>query len=235
MLIQGQVGPTSTQSVGAGSTPPVRQGQLGDVIVSELHGRFYEQAYRGNFFRVGTTAPVQGTANHGTTNGLSATLATAAAGTPMLGVWNPLTSSVNLVLTQATLATMIQTVTTPAPFGALVWAVSLGNGAITTGLTPWNSKTLTQAGSQARGFAGGTALTGLTNILTAIEASDFASGGTVTYGTVANTATMPYYVATQNFDGQIIVPPGAVFGLYNTGATTTMNFTGRLLWEEVPL
>jgi len=235
MLIQGQVGPSSTQSVQPGSTPAVRLGQQGDLIASELHGRFYEQTYRGASFRTGTTATVTATSNHGTTNGLNTTLATAAAATPMLGIWNPPTSSVNVVLTQATLATFISTATSPNPFSSLVWAVSLGNNVITTGLTPWNSKTLLQSGSQVKGFAGSTALTGLTNIFTAIENADFSSGGSVQYGTVATTALMPSYISTQNFDGQLIVPPGAVLALYNTSQTTTMNFTGRLLWEEVPL
>ena len=40
MLIQGSVGQPSTTSIPAGTTPTMRQGQLGDVIVSELHGRF---------------------------------------------------------------------------------------------------------------------------------------------------------------------------------------------------
>lgn len=235
MLIQGQVGPTSTQSASAGTNPTVRLGQLGDVVVSELHGRFYEQAYRGAFFRNGTTAVVAGTANHGTTNGLSATLATAAAATPMLGIYNPMTSTVNCVVTQAMLHAFYNTATTPAPFGALVWAVSLGNSVITTGLVPFNSRTLTQVGSHARGFAGGTALTGLSNVFTAIETADFFSGGNVTYGTIANTAVAAPLLAVQNFDGQLIVPPGAVLALYNTTASTTFSFTGRILWEEVPV
>ena len=50
MLIQGQVGPASPQSVQPGTPTAVRQGQLGDVVVSELHGRYYEQAYRQNIF-----------------------------------------------------------------------------------------------------------------------------------------------------------------------------------------
>ena len=33
-----------------------RAGRQGDQIVSELHGRFYEQAYRGNLFSNGVTA-----------------------------------------------------------------------------------------------------------------------------------------------------------------------------------
>lgn len=241
MLIQGQVGPTSTQSVQPGTTPPIRQGQLGDVIVSELHGRFYEQAYRGNFFRSGTSsgsaspAVVAGASSHGTSTGLSATLSTAAGATPMLGLWNPITSSVNLVLTQAQLSVFNNTVTTPAPFGALVWAVSYGNGAITTGLVPYNSKTLQQTGSQAKAFAGGTALTGLTNVFTTLEPSDFLSGGSLTYGTIANTNINPGLTGIQNFDGQLIVPPGVVLALYNTTASTTFSFTGRILWEEVPL
>ena len=236
MLIQGQVGPVGPQSIQPGTNPTIRMGQLGDMIVSELHGRFYEQAYRGAFFRTGTTgAAVAGTATMGTATGTSATLATAATGTPMLGVYNPITSTVNAVITQATLQTMVQTATTPIPFNGLVWCVSVGNGGITTGLTPWNSKTLTQTGSQCKGFAGATAVTGLSFTPTAMEAADFYGGGMVTYGTVATTAIIPTYLARQDFDGQLIVPPGGLLALYNTSATTTFSFTGRLLWEEVPL
>ena len=39
MIIQGQVGPAAVQSIQPGTTPAVRLGQLGDVVVSELHGR----------------------------------------------------------------------------------------------------------------------------------------------------------------------------------------------------
>jgi len=234
MLIQGQVGaPAGSNQPGA--TPAIRQGQLGDMIVTELHGRFYEQAYRGNLFRTSTTTVVTAVANHGTANGGSATLATAAAATPMLGVYNPQSSGVNVVITQAQLSATYTTITTPAPFGSLVWYASVGNANISTGLTPWNSKTLTQAGSQVKGYAGGTALTGLSNVPTAFEVSDFLSGGNVAYGTIANTAIASPLTAVQSFDGQLIVPPGGVLALYNTGGTTSFAFTGRLLWEEVPV
>lgn len=235
MLIQGQVGPTSPQSIQPGTLPPVRLGQLGDVVVSELHGRFYEQAYRNNLFRSGTTAVQSGVATMGTTTGGSGTLAIAATATPMLGIWNPATSYVNVVLTQAQLSGFYNTVTTPQPFGGLIWYVGYGQTAISTGLTPFNSKTLQQTGSQVKAFNGGQALSGLTNTLTAMEAADFQSGGPVTYGTIANTTIAPALMFTQNFDGQLIVPPGGILALYNTTATTTFSYTGRLLWEEVPL
>ena len=229
-LTAGPAGPATS-----GSLIAARGGQLGEAIVSELHGRFYEQAFRSNTYQVGMiTAPLQMTANHGTTNGLSATLATAAAGTPMLGIYNPATSTVNAVVLQAALSLMIQTATSPVPPGNLVWAVSLGNAAVSTGVVPWNMKTLAQAGSQVKGFAGATALTGLTNVLTAMFPADF-SAGSLSYGTVAITAPTPNVIQVQNVDGSIIVPPGGVLALYNTAATTTFNFTGRLLWEEVPL
>jgi hypothetical protein len=178
----------------------------------------------------------------GTATGGSATLSTAITGTPMMGIWNPITSSVNAVLTQAQLSAFYNTVTTPTPFGGLIWYVSYGNGNITT-LTapsslaniPFNSKTLQQTGSQCKMFFGAQAMTGLANVPVAIEAADFQSGGSVTYGTIANTAVAAPLMFTQNFDGQLIVPPGAVLMLYNTTATTTMSYTGRLLWEEVPL
>lgn len=233
MLIQGSVGAPLGSST-PGANPTLRQGNLNDLIVSELHGRFYEQAYRGALFSVGTPAVVTCTANHGTTNGLSATLATGAAATPMLGIYNPAASTVNAVVLQAALALMIQTATSPVPPGDLVWGISLGNAAISTGIVPYNRKTLTQAGSQVKGFAGATALTGLTNVLTFFDSSDF-SAGSLAYGTVAITAPTPLSAQVQNIDGSLIVPPGAVLALYNTAATVTYNFTGRLMWEEVPL
>ena len=51
MLIQGQVGAPSNQaSIAPGVTPPIRMGQLGDVVISELHGRYYESNYRQAVF-----------------------------------------------------------------------------------------------------------------------------------------------------------------------------------------
>ena len=51
MLIQNQVGPVATTtSIAPGVQSPARAGQLGDTIVSELHGRYYETTYRRNHF-----------------------------------------------------------------------------------------------------------------------------------------------------------------------------------------
>ena len=106
MIIQGQVGALSPLADGVQAV--LRSGKLGELISSHLHGRYYEQNVRGNLFSIGTTTTVAMTANHNSTNGLSATLGTAAAATPMIGLWNPVGSGKNMVILQ----TAFQWVTT---------------------------------------------------------------------------------------------------------------------------
>ena len=222
MILQGLVGPSVNTD---GSYPAQRMGKLGDVIASELHGRFYEQVSRGNVFSTGSSI----TALSANTISLTATT------TPIVGVYNPVTSGVNLVILQAMCYAMANTVTTPVGPGVLVWASSINNSAITTGSSPFNRRTMAYTGSQAKGFPGGVALTGLTNNLVVFEAGDFSTITPVTYGTVANTAIIPGFGGVQNFDGSLFVPPGGVLALLNTTSSTTFSATSRLLWEEVPV
>lgn len=221
MLLQGQVGP---QTVNDGSMPPVRQGKAGELIVQEIHGRFYEQCYRSALFSAGSS-----------TTALSAnTITLTSTTTPIVGVWNPSTSIVNLVILQASLQVSTKTASTTAP-GSMVWASSVGNTAITAGSSPFNRKTMALSGSAAKAFNGGTALTGLTNSLVIFEGADLVGGLALTTALVPATAELPAYCTVQNFDGSLIVPPGGVLALLNTVSTTTVSVASRLLWEEVPV
>jgi hypothetical protein len=225
MLFQGQTGPQVNND---GANPPARIDKTGCLVVSECHGRFFEQTYRGNLFSTGMSVTA-----------LSAnTITLVAATTPILGVWNPSTSTVNLVILQAAIQCYINTFTTPVGAGSFVWASSTGNTVISTGNAPFNRKTMVGAGSQAKAFNPGVALTGLTNNLVIFEGSEFTSPTGQTYGTiVAPTAgtSLTSFGGVQNFDGSLIVPPGGVLALLNTTSTTTMSVEGRLLWEEVAL
>lgn len=230
MLQQTQTGPAKYSN---GSTAALRGGTLGDGIVSELHGRFYEQNYQGNLFSIGcfpatTVAPTALSA---------ATILLTASAQPIVGVWNPLSSTVNLVILQATLTDVINNVTSVAP-GSFVWAASTGNSApLTAGLNPFNRKTLNSSGSQAKGFALSTAslLTGLTNNLVIFDAAEFnVASGLLTTTVTAATPT-PSVTGVANIDGGIIVPPGGVLALLNTVSSVTHSVTARLLWEEVPV
>jgi hypothetical protein len=86
MITQTQVGP---QTAGDGAYLSQRSGKQGDTIVSELHGRYYEQAYRGNIFQVGSQAVAT------TTVGLATTYTG-------LVLSNPVGSPVNLALLKCT-------------------------------------------------------------------------------------------------------------------------------------
>lgn len=229
MLQQAQTGPAKYAN---GSSAALRGGTLGDGIFSELHGRFYEQNYQGNLFSIGcfpatTVAPTALSA---------ATILLTASAQPIVGVWNPLTSGVNLAILQAMLVDVINAATSVAA-GAFVWAASTGNGALTAGLAPWNRKTLSQNGSQAKGFALSTAslLTGLTNNLVIFDAAEFNTASGLLTTTVAAATPTPSVSGIANIDGNIIVPPGGVLALLNTVSSVTHSVTARLLWEEVPV
>lgn len=75
---------TGQQNVSDNVVTKARGGKQGDQIVSELHGRYYEQTYRGNMF--------------GITGGLTTTTAGGVATYTGLIVGNPVGSSVNLAV-----------------------------------------------------------------------------------------------------------------------------------------
>lgn len=203
-----------------------RAGQQGDLIVSELHGRFYEANYRNNVYFGGHNALTALSAN---------TVTLTATTTPILGVWNPTNNTSNLVILQANLTCLANNLTSGAGPGAFVWALSLNNGAISTGLNPYNAKTLLQSGSNAKFFAGATALTGLSNNLVVVAGANLPAPSGLTYTTLASTALLPAYVGREDFDGSLIVPPGGVLALLNTTSSTVFSCVGKLAWEEVPV
>jgi hypothetical protein len=229
MLIQNQVGPvTSIASMSAGTQVPGRAGNMGETIISKLHGDFYEANYQGKLFSTGTTAAVALTSTTATATGLTATA------TPILGIYNPSGSGYNAVILQTVLNTFLNNVTSVAP-GAYVWAAAVGQGAVSTGLTPWNRKTLTQTGSVCKGFAGATALTGLAGALTVMTAAPFQVASGLLTTTVAAATPTPSVGGLEVYNGSLIVPPGGVLALMNTISVTTHSFYGSLLWEEVPI
>lgn len=220
MQIQGSVGAPSA-SFAPGSTPTMRQGQLGDLVVSELHGKYYEQNYRGNLYSAGMTS----TALSANTITLTATT------TPIIGVWNPVGSGKNLVILKAKCQMTVAGNSAVAP-GAFVWATSIGNAAISTGITPLNRSTLAAAGSVGKGFNISTALTGLSANLVIQNAAGF---GTLLAAQGATASPIISGDPVEEFDGSLIVPPGGVLALLNTVSTTTISVASMLLWEEVPI
>lgn len=115
-LILGQVGPQGSNQ--DGYEGPFRLGKMADQIVSELHGKYYEQAYRGNMFAVANQAAVTTTA----------ALATTWTG---LGISNPVGSGVNLVILRFTCSQF-------AVGAAAAVGLMTGSGQTAGSLTPRN-------------------------------------------------------------------------------------------------
>ena len=207
MLIQTQIGPVAaTQSISPGVLAPVRAGQLGDVIVSELHGRYYETTYRRNMF----------TAN--------VALQTTTAGTPAtytgLVVYNPIGSTINMVLNKVGIA-----------WGA---ALAAGYFGVMYGYSSGNITTLTTAQTPRNKFFGvGAAGQGLA-ASSIVAASAFTSVEVLgSMGSLATTGylSVPYFY---DFEGSTVLPPGALAAIF-TNVITTSSLCASFDWEEVPL
>lgn len=197
----------------------------GSQRVSDSHGRFLDAALGGRLFSIGSGATA-----------LSAnTVSLASTGTPIVGLYNPIGSNVNVSILQIAAQVYINTLTTPVGCGPLVIACGITTVAITTGSTPINRKTLGSGGSAVKGFPGGVALTGLTPNLTICEGSDIAAMPVITHGTVTAVTTQYTSGGVQNFDGSLIIPPGGVIALLNTTSTTNVSVASRMLWEEIPI
>lgn len=205
---------------GPGTFKPITSFTSGAQRVGEAHGRFLDAALDNRLFGWGRTVTA-----------LSANSITlVATTTPIVGVWNPASSGKNFSILQAALQIAVTANAAVAP-GGFVWAVSTGNGVISTGNNPWNRKTLTQAGSMGRGFDLATALTGLTNNLVIMEEADFGSLVAAQPATASPLISPPM---VQSFDGSLIIPPGGVLALLNTVSTVTVSVSSRLMWEELP-
>lgn len=221
MLSELKVGPQFNND---GVQNPQRAGKQGDTMVSELHGRFYEQNYRGNLYNFGLSNTALVAANAIAT-GLTATAQ------PVVGLYNPISSGVNLVILQANIVVTTIANSAVSP-GGFMWVSSPNNPAVTTGSTPINCKTQLSSGSQAKAFAVSTALTGLTNNLAVLRGTNIAPFNAAG---AATAVSVTQGNSVENVDGSIIVPPGGYVGIMNQVSTTTCSVSVGIMWEEVPV
>lgn len=226
VVVQGSVGPDVLQD---GSPAAIRLGRGAEQVVTELHGRFYEQTTRGNVFSDGMGITSISASTYTTAN-LTATE------TPIIGVYNPSTSTINVVVLQATLS-VIQNALQATGCGGFVWASSVGNTAISTGSNPLNRKTLVTGGAQAKGMTNVTP-TGLTNALTVKFGSALNGGSSIPVAFLATQAGAQAQSVTnsvENFDGGLIVPPGGILTLVCGTTPVGHSAASCIVWEEVPL
>ncbi len=187
-----------------------RGGHQGDLIISELHGRYYETNYRKNKF-------------YGS-SGATPTVTTVALATTYTGLclYNPAGSSVNLVLDKVGISFLV---VFPA-------ASTVG---LLVGYAPAGITTASAAASPgAQSFIGGGAGQGkcalsATLVGTPYLHTVFGSGLTGAITTVPD--TMELY----DLEGSIILPPGAYCAIYTSTISGAASLAASFQWEEVPL
>jgi hypothetical protein len=205
MLIQGQVGPVaSSTSLSAGVQATVRMDNLGGLNASQLLPRYYETTYRRQTYSVATQAAVS------TSVGMSVSHVG-------LCLFNPATSSVNLVITKFGHAMI------GAPAAAMV--VGLMNG---VGVTTQTTSITTSIRNRFIGGVGSQCIALTASTLTGTPIVDCIVGTHVitTLATHSNTLV--------DLEGSIIVPPGGYVATY-TSTASGANFFASFQWTEVPL
>lgn len=211
MLSQVQVGAPSNSPDGA--NPVMLGGRAGEGIVSELHGKYYTQTYRGAMYMATTT----------TASAIPIANTTA----PTFVLWNPAGSGKNAVLVRYAAGWVA---TTEAP-GNIEFALltSAGAGSLATG-APFSAFTAAAAqsgllGSGSKsGMLFGTAAT-LTTAGTVIATSG------LSHLTTTGTATSGSFSYIVDFDGMMILPPGNA--LYTVAsAATASTYNQSLFWYE---
>jgi hypothetical protein len=219
---QGQAGKQTGQNIVVG------MGEYSDGLFTELMARYYQQTYRGNKFLCASAgAGLQLAATHL----FSTAIATF---TPILALYNPLTSPVNLALirawcglTAAPLATITQT-------GAFLLVAGAGQ-TITNAqsATPVNTKTLKASGSQAIGITNAALAGGVGN---PILLRPMCANVALVTATANATGLVPP-VQPEEIAGAIIVPPGGYVAIANgiSNAVAGHLVNAALEWDEIPV
>ena len=216
MLVQIQTGPQGvTQSLSPSSQVPQRAGQLGETTVSQLHGRYYEQAYRRNIFFAANQAATT------TTAGLAQTYTG-------LVLENPVGSPVNISILRVGYGLTIAVPSTAITIGLMCGFNSSTNCTHTASVTPASS------------FYG-VGPTAYAKVDTSCASSGLPTAPVVTHilGSAGTGALTTFGVGqpltSVDLDGAILLSPGAYCAFYTLTASGASGFMGSFTWEEIPL
>ena len=223
---QVQVGAPSNISNTDGQLVTQLGGKSAEGIVSELHGKYYTQCYRGNVFLVSTIGA-----------GLAHPVASTTA--PVVALWNPSASGKNAVLLRYTSASTLNATTVQ---GSILLLASFNAGnTVATGavFTAFNRSVL--GTNLFNGILGQGAVSVMnasangTNTLTAASVAVVATLGVNNPTTVAGAVAAPSVAQIiHDFDGTVIVPPGVAVYVVGSSASVALA-TQTLSWEEVPI
>ena len=210
MLNQVQVGPIARQVAGQ---PPMYGGALGETMISHLAPDNYMLVKQGKMFVSSLLA-----ANPAAFSG-------GAAGTPLIGLYNPFGSGVDLVLIEVLLG--IRTTGTAAAAVAFAhWLVNQGpTGPTAATVAPRQLYSLSATGSAAAVFQ---------NTVNTAAITSFLARPSISLGNVGITAGVNVGMFRDEVKGEIIVPPGGYYAFGSTTALTAASLDVSVMWAELP-
>lgn len=220
-VMYGAVGAPSTTSAADSTNLPILQGKQSELVVTELHGKYYTQAYRSNVFWASAAA-----------TGLITTIFSNTTYVGLL-LWNPQGSGKNLVPIRATQGRILAA-TTVCAFGHS-YLINAGAGvstgapisaftAITATRGPANNPGLTGQGSSVALVGGGATFT---TALAWGRSNGFAAG--------TETTAIVEQAYSEDFDGNLVIPPGTLMAVFAASAAQGGTWLPSVLWEEVPV
>lgn len=214
MRIETHIGPAKfTDGI---DTAPIRGGSEGQVIMSELHGKYVESMVRGNVF-YGSTA----------STGIALIVPATTGNHPTL--WNPFGSGVNLSIARLSLS-YVSGANAPT---AIEWAATTGAGAqvATGGAIATFTKVIPSAA--LIGGSGVSKAFWAPAVNTFTVAPAFVQGTGIGLDTMAAASTNAPFVVNVDYDGLLGLAPGNALSLCTQAATSTALFQVTVFWEEI--
>lgn len=214
MQVQGIVGSPAAQSIQPGTSAQLRMGNLGDTIVSELHGRYYEGGYRKTRFGGAQQAVIATATIAGLGTGITGALVLA----------NPPGNSFNVVIERFGVGFVV------APAAPLVYG--LATGFSTTAI----SGTVTSVTPKSKNIGSGVAPTATLAVSASITLPVAATVDTV-LGTLDQGAVTVSNSQATMFDlgGSIILPPGGFCHFWTSAVLAASAHIASFDWEECPI
>jgi hypothetical protein len=218
MLVQGIVQGPPSQSLPDGMSPiALTQGKLGELIVSEIGGKYATQCYRGNMYDYAT--PLGGV-----------TLTTTGSTTQTFGILNPAGSNKLIVPTKARVGFVGATGTVTA----LAWCSEAGLGTGVAGTSPLQTATFVTGVNSRTDILGNSTVGKIVStclLTTAPTIKRYFGAG---WGAPLATTAVVFPMMVDDFDGDTIVGPGSMFflaGVTAPGGATNISLT----WLELPI
>lgn len=202
--------PSARQTAG---TPNAPGGTFNEILVSELNPVYYSLLKNNKVFSLSALG-VNPTAFTG-----------GAAGTPLIGIYNPANSGVDLVLLQARYGVRT-TGTAAATLDFDFYEVNQGGVAVTgTQTQARNMYSQANTGSQAYGMVNTANTAALASTLVAPSLS---------IGAAAAAAALNAGVYVDDLKGALIVAPGCYLALGASATLTAASIDASLIWAELP-